>query len=891
MLSASLPPGTKLGPYEVVAALGAGGMGAVYRARDAKLKRDVAIKVLPDELSNNGAALTRFQREAETLASLSHPNIGAIYDLLDVDGSRLLILELIEGEGLDERLLRGPIPLEDALPIARQIAEGLEAAHEKGVTHRDLKPANIRITPSGVVKVLDFGLAKSQAAQSDVGLSTTPTFAATTMPGMILGTPAYMPPEQAKGRETDRTADIWAFGCVFYEMLVGRPAFEGDTVSEILAEVLKSEPQWHRLPPNTPRSIRQLLKRCLRKDSKMRLRDIGDARLEIADVQNSPELETAPAVAAPAASRLKERLAWALAVVALLSALIASRFATAPATANEMRVDIATGPTYNPFMIAISPDGQKIVYVADFQGHSQLWLRRLDASEAKPLPGTDSALGPFWSPDSHNLGFFADAKLKKIDIERGGIQVLANAVNPRGGTWNKNDVILFAPVSPGVIYRIPAAGGKIEAVTQIDASQAQYLLHVYPEFLPDGDHFLYYVGGSPATQGVYVSSLSAPNPTRLVEADSSAVYGAGHLLFLQKGVLLALAFDPKQLKVSGAAIPVVDHMSSSQYRAPIAASASGAVVYRTDARATAAGVPVHGAWFDRTGKEVSNIGGAIAGHWSLSADDKSFVTERTTNGNIDIWRIDTSRGLLSQVTMDPAADTFPTWSPDGEHVIFTSNRKGVTYDLYVGSVNKPGGEELLLSSLENKIATDWSTNKKFVMYRNLSPDTGYDLWALPLKDDGTKNGEPILVARTPGDERDGQFSPDGNWVAYQSNESGSFEIYVQPFPGPGPKFQVSRAGGAQVRWNPNGKELFYIAPDARLMSVSMRLDATGKSFEAGNPMPLFMTDLRGSEVQTPNRQQYAISTDGLRILTRSGAPSPNTVPLTLLLNWKPKAAQ
>ena len=890
MQSVIFPAGKKLGPYEIVNSLGAGGMGAVYRARDPKLRRDVAIKALPEEFSNDEMALARFQREAETLASLSHPNVGAIYDLLELEGARFLILELIEGENLSARIGRGPIPLEEALPLAKQIAEALEAAHEKGVTHRDLKPANVRLTPSGIAKVLDFGLAKSPAAQTDVLSTNAPTVAATTTPGMILGTPAYMSPEQAKGRETDRTADVWAFGCVFYEMLTGRPAFEGETASEVLAEVLKSEPKWDRLPAGTPQSIRRLLQRCLRKDPRARLRDIGDARIEITDAINSPETPLP-------ASDTKERLAWPVlalvgivAVVALLAGVAGAYFLRPSEIDPELRVDIAAAPSYMGVSLAISPDGRKIVYSGEFDGHSQLLIRNLDSSDSKPLPGTNFGTFPFWSPDSKKVGFFADLKLKTIDLEKNAVQVLANAVNPRGGTWNQKDVILFAPVSPGVIYRIPAAGGKVEAVTQIDPSQAQYLLHVYPEFLPDGDHFLYYVNGSAQSRGVYVSSLSAPKPERILETDSSAVYAAdGYLMFVQKSILTAQAFDLKTLKISGSAIPISDHMGLSQARAAISASAAGPVVYRAAAAVPGATTPIHAAWFDRGGKEVAIFPGGIGGHWSLSSDDKSLVTERTSNANIDIWRVDGSRGLLSPVTMDAAADTFPTWAPDGEHLVFTSNRKGVTYDLYIGSVNRPGGEELLLSSSENKIATDWSADGKYVLYRNLSPETGYDLWALPITKDYKKGGEPILVAQTPGDERDGQFSPDGTWVAYQSNKSGTFEIYVEPFPGPGAKYQVSQNGGAQVRWNRNGKELFYIAPDARLMSVAMHLDPTGKNFESGIPMPLFSTSLRGLEVQSTNRQQYAVSADGQRFVTRSGSPPPDTEPMRLLIHWKPKS--
>jgi len=879
-------PGSRLGPYEIVSILGAGGMGSVYRARDPKLKRDVAIKALPDELSRDGAVLARFQREAETLASLSHPNIGSIYDLMELEGSRFLILELIEGETLAERIARGPIPIEEALPIARQITEALEAAHEKGVTHRDLKPANIKLTPSGLAKVLDFGLAKSPTSETNVSLSSTPTFAAT-MPGMILGTPAYMAPEQAKGRGTDRTADIWAFGCVLYEMLCGRPAFEGETVGEILAEVLKSEPKWERLPQDTPAAVRRVLIRCLKKDQRARLRDIGDARLELTEAESNDPQQVS--VNAPPASRLKERLVWvALLLAALAGGFAGTRFRMPVESASELQVDIATAPSFAPGSMAISPDGQNITYIAEYEGHSQLWVRTLNSSRAKPLPGTNSATFPFWSHDSRNIGFFADAKLKKIDLERNTVQVLTNAVNGRGGTWNSNDVILYTPQSPGVIYRIPAAGGKPDAVTQIDQSQALYTLHVFPEFLPDGDHFLYYVSGSPQAQGIYVSSLTAPKPTRLLEADSAAVYtSSGYLLFVLKGSLVAQSFDASALKVSGPPISVAEGIAVNQGHASVSASSVGTVVYRAVEQDRAV-ANIHPAWFDRSGKElVAAPAGAVAGHWSMTLDGKALVTERTTNGNIDIWRMDFARGLLSQVTSNTSADTFPTWSPDGEHVVFTSNRKGLTYDLYSVSVNKPGTEELLLESSENKIATDWSADGQYVLYRNLSPDTGYDLWALPVDREGRKKGEPILVARTPGDERDGQFSPDGKWVAYQSNEAGSFEVYAQSFPGPGPKYQISRNGGAQVRWNPNGKELFYISPDAHLMSVPVRLDPSGKNIETGTAVALFLTALRGGEIQTTNRQQYAIATDG-RILARSGAPLASTTPITLLLNWKPK---
>jgi len=876
---ASFQTGAKLGPYDILGTLGAGGMGTVYRARDSKLKREIAIKVLPQELMQDGNALARFQREAEALASLKHPNIGAIYDILQSDHSTFLVLELIEGETLQQKICRGAIPLEQALPFAKQIAEALEAAHEKGITHRDLKPANVKVTPDGLVKVLDFGLAKMSEPQAGAGtaLSNQPTIAMS-MPGMILGTPAYMAPEQAKGEETNRTSDIWSFGCVLYEMLTGHPVFEGATRSEILADVLKAEPDWQRLPAETPESIRRLLKRCLRKDPKTRLRDIGDARIEIAEALNWPASE-APAVLVAPASRLKERFAWLLlAIVTLIAGGGAVRFLNGPAPTEETRVDIATTPTFQSTMTAISPDGRKLAYVAESEGHSQLWVRKLDSTSAKPLRGTNYAAYPFWSPDSRTLGFFADAKLKKIDTETSQIQILASAVNARGGSWNKNNVILFSPVS-ALIYRIPDSGGKSEPVTRGD--QALPPPHVFPHFLPDGQHFLFYAGNA-----VYASSLDDRKPMRLVDAEGPAEFASsGHLLFVQKGMVLAQAFDPVRLTLSGTAFPVAEQGPSGPLPI-VSVSAAGPIVFR-QLQPRAASMPYF-AWFDRKGNEIERIDAFGANtHWALSRDSNSFAQERViTFYAPDIWRIDFMRGIRSQITNAPSADTFPVWSHDGQRVAFTSNRLGANFDLYVGLVDNLAGEELLLSSSENKIATDWSADGDYLLYRNLSADSGYDVWALPLDAKGKKNGEPIAVARTDADERDGQFSGDGKWVAYQSNETGSFEIYVQPFPGPGTKYQVSQGGGgSQVRWNGNGKELFYVGPDARLMSVPIRLDSM---IEHDTPVPLFRTSLRGAAVQSTDRQQYAISSDGMRILMRADAPEPNALPLTLILNWKSK---
>jgi len=885
-----LNSGEKLGPYEILNTLGEGGMGVVYRAKDSKLKREIAIKVLPETFVRDAAAAARFQREAEALASLNHPNIGAIYDIAEAQDSKFLVLELIEGETLAERIARGRIPLDEALTIARQIAEGLEAAHEKGVIHRDLKPGNVKLTPGGVAKVLDFGIAKTRTVEDNISLTDTPTMATTsTMPGMILGTAAYMPPEQAKGKVSDRTADVWSFGCVLYEMLTGQPPFRGETVGEILAEVLKSEPDWSLLPANTPAGIRRLLKRCLRKDPRSRLRDIGDARIEILDAASEPEMNI-PATAAKAApeSRLRERIVWlALLVLMLGAGLLGARFFSKSASIPEIRVDIATAPTFDSVTLAISPDGQKIVYSAEIQGRSPLWVRELDTGNTKVLPGTSGGLYAFWSPDNRNLGFFADNRLKVIDTETGAIRLLANAPNARGASWSPKGVIIFTPYNPGFVNKIPAAGGKPEPVTQLDPGQQQGN-HLFPVFLPDGEHFLYFNSGVPEIRGVYVQSLSGGKPKRVLEGDAVATYSQGHLLFGQNGKLMAQVFDPNSLTLSGTPVVVAENVVTAQ-RPTFDASPNGTLIYRSVQPATSNGTPFYFAWLDRSGKELSRISEMLSGgHWSLSLDGLNFTQEKGSP-NIDIWRYDFARGLRNRVTSNPITDTFPIWSPNNERIVFTSGRKSTVYDLYTVLADKPDSDELLLSSSENKIATDWSRDGRYILYRNFSEANGYDVFALPVDASGRKNGDPIAIVGTSADERDAQFSPDGKWVAFQSNETGIFEIYVQPFPGGGAKYQVSKDGGTQVRWNPTGKELFYISLDGKVTSVPMKLDTAGQHFEAGTPVALFQSTMRGNEIPTTNRQQYAVSADGQKFFMRGNVPTPSTAPIMLILNWKPKS--
>jgi Tol biopolymer transport system component/tRNA A-37 threonylcarbamoyl transferase component Bud32 len=880
----SVDVGTRLGSLEITALLGKGGMGEVYRARDTKLKRDVAIKILPEEFSRDEDRLSRFQREAEILASLNHPNIAAIYSLEEANGSRYLVLELVEGQTLADRLKRGPPPIDEAVTISKHICEAIEAAHEKGIIHRDLKPANIKLTSDGIVKVLDFGLAKVREAEAQASdLSNSPTLmTAASARGMILGTAAYMSPEQAKGQEANRTSDVWAFGCVLYEMLTGRPPFEGETVSEVFAGILKADPDWKRLPTGTPENIRRLLLRCLRKERRFRLQHIGDARLEIEEIE-----EPQSRVASQFVPRRRERLAWAtgLVVLAVLAAAMGIREFRGVPPAAEMRVEISTAPTADLASIAISPDGRKIVFVATSAGQSKLWVRPLDSVSGRALAGTDGAFFPFWSPDSQSVGFFAEGKLKRVDVDRGAVQILAEAPAGRGGSWNREGTIIFTPNAlQSPILRILATGGTTpSAVTRLETTKETN--HRFPQFLPDGHHFLYYVLGTAESHGVYVGDLDGSRARRLIDVDSAPVYeSSGHLFFVRQGTLFAQEFDVARLELKGNPFSVAERIgtvNTAAGSAAVSASSVGPIIYRT----ALAGGQRQFLWLDRSGKEIGKAGDPLdVFSPSISRDNRRVVFYQAINNNFDVWLLDLGRNVLSRFTSDAAADLDPIWSPDGRRIAFRSNRKGA-YDLYIKPATGPGSEELLLASGQDKRTLDWSPDGRFLLYADLDPKTGIDIWALPI--DGDR--KPFPVVRTNFEEDIAQFSPDGKWIAYQSNESGRYEIHIQPFPGPGGHTPpVSTNGGAQVRWRSDGKELFYIALDGRLMAVPIRIASNAQTIEAGSPVPLFATRVGGALFLSGiGNQQYDVSLDGQRFLMNTiieEAPSP----ITVILNWKAK---
>jgi serine/threonine protein kinase len=871
-----LGAGDRVGPYEIVAPLGSGAMGEVYRARDTNLHRDVALKVLPGQFALDPDRSARFRREAQLLATINHPHIGAIYGLEESNGAQALVLELVDGPTLADRLALGPIPREEALTIARQIAEALDAAHEKGIIHRDLKPANIKITSNGVVKVLDFGLAKVWDGAPQADLSASPRLTATDLgERTVLGTPAYMSPEQARGQSLDRRTDVWSFGCVLYEMLTCRAPFAGDTISDTLAAILEHEPDQTLLPADTPSGIRRLLRRCLQKDRRRRLQAAGDAAIEIDDASTESE---EPQDVFVTASRNRERFVWIVATLVLSTVALTLGISSlrTPADVADLRVDITTPSTDAPTSFAISPDGRRLVFVAYDQGQARLWLRPLDATTAQPLAGTDGAMYPFWSPDSRALGFFADGKLKRIDIRGGLPQTLADAQGGRGGTWNPDGLIVFAPTAVGSLSSVQSSGGDVATVTNVD--RPQQASHRFPQFLPDGRRFLFFVEGRPDTQGVYLGELDSPKTRRVTAADSAGAYlTPGWLLFPRQGTLVARRFDSTPGELTGDPITVADPvgLDVSNFSRAFSVSREGIVAYRSVGTGRRQLI-----WFDRIGKPLGALGVPDDSELvapSLSPDGLRVAAHRTLLGNTDVWVFDAARA--TRFTFDASRDLFPIWSPDGKHLAFDSNRSGTRY-FYQKQSDLAGAEVPFLETPEAKVLNDWSPDGQSILY--VTPNnlrTGADIWYVPLSGDR----KPIPFVETVFLERAGQFSPDGLWVAYQSNETGRYEIYVRSFPGPGGQQQVSTSGGIQARWRSDGKELYYIAPEGKLMAVS--ITRHGSAIEPGMPVALFQTRIWGGGTNATQNQQYDVSPDG-RFLVNSAIEDVAMSPITLLLNWK-----
>jgi len=859
--------GNLLGPYEILEPIGAGGMGEVYKARDTRLDRIVAIKI------SNERFTERFELEARAVAALNHPNICTLHDV----GPNYLVMEYIEGESP-----KGPMALEEALRIARQIAEALEAAHERGITHRDLKPANIKIKPDGTVKVLDFGLAKVAATTSGSG-ERSPTFTiGMTEAGMILGTASYMAPEQARGKATDKRADIFAFGVVLHEMITGKRLFGGEDAGEMLAKVIRDEPDLSDAPP----SVQRLLTECLQKDPRKRLRDIGDVwRL----LEGAPA-EAASGTPAPPLPRKTQWLWPAVAAVLLLStgALGFVHFRERPPAIVPMRFEIFPPPKTSLNTFSISPDGRKLVFNArGSDGHNALWLRQMDSLEARELPGTQGAnLDPAWSPDSQSMAFEAGGSLKRIDVTGGAPQTLAPYGQPATGiSWSRQDVILFS--SNGVISRVAASGGEASAVTALDTQHGEQG-QGRPVFLPDGKHFLYYrLMAQPERTGIFAGTIDAKaadqSNTRLFDSSAGVMYvasqaGGGYLFFLRGEALMAQPFDAGSLQLTGRAVQLADRVSTNLYDGLFSVSNNGVLAY-----AVTGGNNRELTWYDREGKVLGHPGQPVARDEMAISPDGTRVAEGRVDerGTWVVWMLDLARNVNTRLTFEGGGAGNGTWSPDGTQIVYAPGG-GQSTDLYRKLANGAGQGELLFHSDENKTPLDWSRDGRFLLFTQRGKTTGSDLWVLPMQGDH----KPIPYLVTPAYEGQAKFSPDGHWVVYASNESGTREIYVQPFPvSTGGKWPVSNGGGSQPRWSHDGKELFYFTPDNTLMAVSVTTN--GETFQPGVPKALFRATVLGGTGGGPTISwRYDVSPDGQRFLINTAIEEATAAPVTMVLNWQ-----
>jgi eukaryotic-like serine/threonine-protein kinase len=890
----ALVPGTKIGSYEVLSPLGAGGMGEVYRARDTKLSRDVALKVLPEAFGRDGDRMARFQREAKVLASLNHPHIASIYGLEDSAEVHGLVMELVEGPTLSERIRSGAIPIDECLPIAKQITEALEYAHERGIVHRDLKPANVKLAGNEVVKVLDFGLAKAiegDAVYTDI--STSPTLSRTaTMAGVLLGTAAYMSPEQAKGKPVDRRADIWAFGCVSYEMLTGKRAFDGETITDTLAAVVRAEPDWSQLPSATPTRVRELLQRCLKKDAKQRLQAIGDARIVLEEA-----LSGAPQSPSEAMQRIKPGqlwFAWGVAAVLFVSlapiALFRGRDKPA-APGARVRFQISAPEKVNvvrgsPF--AISPDGRQLAFYASGLDRVQrLWIRALDSLEARPLSGSESpGYAPlFWSPDSRYIAFYDAGTLKKIGMSGGDAEPVCNLTGVAvGGSWNRDGVIIFGS-NGGGLMRVAADGGRASPLTTLDASRNE-IYHAFPSFLPDGRHFVYErVSSLPGNSGVFIGSLDAKPEEqvskRLLAIDFWLAYGAssdpgsGQLVYTRDGALKTQPFDARKLELAGEPTTLDENRDVTLF----SVSDDGVLVYWIGGYRSS-----QLTWIDRRGKVLGTPGEPSDNlTLAISPDGTRSAVSRFGDHGPGLWVFDFERGTNTRFTLDSSNSLDASWSPDGKRIIFASNRDGGTMNLYQKLVDGAKNEELLLKSSEDKNPTSWSRDGRFLLFSARDPKTKADLWVLPLE--GDKKPKPFL--QTEFNEQDGHFSPDGRWIAYTSDESGRNEIYVRTFaPGSGGatdsggKTLISTGGGVGPRWREDGKELFYLAPDGKVMAVEI---TNNPVFRPGVPKELFQGP---AQSLTPGGSQWDVAPNGERFLIAALSVQSAPAPFTVVLNWQ-----
>ena len=879
----TLSPGSLLGPYEVLAPLGAGGMGEVYRARDTRLDRTVAIKILPAHLSDKPMAGERFEREARAISALNHPNICHLYDVGSQDGLRFLVMEYLEGETLADRLGKGPLPLDQFLRCALELCEGLEAAHRSGVVHRDLKPGNIMLTKAGA-KLQDFGLAKPSVA-ADAGGSRLQTMSRSlTAEGSWVGTFQYMSPEQVEGKDVDGRSDIFSLGAVLYEMLTGRRAFEGKSQLSVASAILEKEPaSISEAKPMTPQALDYAIRTCLVKDPEKRWQAVRDLAHLLTWIAQSG---TRADAFAPRAGRRKTRERWffaALAVTAVALLVLGVREAgrtpveesvirsyVKPMAGSSLLLSDASG-------FSLSPDGRTLAYVATTsEKESVLWIRPIDSLRAQPLVGTSGAKYPFWSPDGRFVGFFAGGKLKVIEPSGGPSLTLSDAADGRGATWNRDGVILFAPSVNSPLHRVSASGGSSVPVTTLEPSKNE-ISHRWPCFLPDGRHFLFLAGSvftstENPTNTVQVGSLDSRETRTLLHAHAGACYASGHILFLRQNTLMAQPFDLTRLELAGNAVPVADPVQEAEIfsRGLFSASENGRLAF-VEGRA---GGERQLVWYDRSGKQIGSVPGNGAYASPRISPDGKRLLFYLDSGGYDIWTYDMVRGVKSPQTFGSASsqgNIFPVWSPDGKRIAFTSYHDGKYFLSEKVSDGSSEAEVLLEGANRYRFPSDWSPDGKSLIYHEGSQG-GWSIWVLPLT--GDRKPRPFL--KNPVSSRDASFSPDSKWVAYCSNESGEYKVYIAPFPGPGGKWLVSSGAGYSPRWRRDGREIFYFTPDNEVMAVDVK--PAVNLVEVGTAHPLFETFSYGVF------GRFDVTPDGQRFVVPFEAGEPSTA-ITLVVNW------
>jgi len=872
--------GTRFGPYEVISAAGAGGMGEVYRAKDTRLDRIVAVKVLPSELAQDPEKRQRFEREARSISTLSHPHICTLHDIGHQDGVDYLVLEYLEGETLEKKLKKGSLPAPEVLRYAIELADALDKAHRQGIIHRDIKPGNIMLTKSGV-KLMDFGLAKlkSETAPMANELTEMTSDKKLTAEGAILGTFQYMAPEQLERREVDARTDIFAFGEVLYEMATGRPAFSGKTRASLIAAILSVEPKAiSEGAPASPPSLDRIVKRCLAKDPDDRWQTACDLGAELKWVAESGG-HTGGTLPIAGTRKTRETLAWLLSC-ALLVALIVTVIWWRNSKPTEQTMQFYAPLPFPARDMAIAPNGHTVVIVAYLESARKnvLWIYESGQPGAKSLADTEGATYPFWSPDGRFLAFFADGKLKKLELSGGPVQTICDAPSGRGGTWNNDGVIVFAPVAPGGLYRVSASGGTPAFVSNPDRTHGEHS-NRWPMFLPDGKHYLYmaanFTGRAKEAKAIFVGALDSSEKRFVVETTANAAYAApGYLLFYRDRTLLAQPFDLKRFALTGQPTTILTEIyyQPQLQRAVFAVSDNGLLVAQTGS-GTALSQPM---WYDRNGNAVGVVGKpGVYGNVFLSPNAKSLAVDKTDmeSLNTDIWTYELQRDSSKRLTFDPAIDSTPIWSPDAARLVFSSNRL-FNFDLYMKNCDGAQEERSIARQDVDEWPNDWSRDGKYILYTRST-----DLWFLTLPE-----LKSSLFLKAASVLRNGQFSPDGKWVAYMSNESGKWEIYVTSFPEARGKWQVSTGGGEQPRWRGDGKELFYLSPDGKMMAVPVK---TGANFDPGTPAALFQTTPR-QPVSSSDLFVYDVSRDGQRFLINTQVKQAETQPMSIILNWPAK---